>query len=195
MVTSPLTVQPHEWLSYCSNESRSYYRRHFVCSPCYLSYLQQLFTIFTLNRTAVECAHAGVRARACARDIETERWEFAGGVACSELMPQIVVRCRSLPAMRFGQEENVIGFVQSSWQPTPADICSLLTTQTYLHQGTHTHKHTQATLHKTASCTHWFMHSCKQPFLRLLRGKKACPCKIFFFFCVFFFANIRSFSC
>lgn len=46
--------------------------------------------------------------------------------------------------MRFGQEGNVIGFVQSSWQPTPADICSLLTTQTYLHQGTHTQIHTHA---------------------------------------------------
>lgn len=46
--------------------------------------------------------------------------------------------------MHFGQEGNVIGFVQSSWQPAPADICSLLTTQTYLHQGTHmTHTHTR----------------------------------------------------
>lgn len=68
----------------------------------------------------------------------------AGRVACM-LMPQIVVRCRSPSAMRFGQEGNVIGFVQSSWQPTPADICSLLTTQTYLHQGTHTHTHTRHT--------------------------------------------------
>lgn len=72
----------------------------------------------------------------------------AGRVACSESMPQIVVRCRSPSAMRFGQEGNVIGFVQSSWQPTPADICSLLTTQTYLHQGTHTHTQTGTHTHK-----------------------------------------------
>ncbi len=76
----------------------------------------------------------------------------AGRVAYSELMPQIVVRCRSPSAMRFGQEGNVIGFVQSSWQPTPADICSLLTTQTYLHQGTHTHTHTHRHTHTGTHC-------------------------------------------
>jgi len=78
----------------------------------------------------------------------------AGRVACSQLIPQIVVRCRSLSAMRFGQEGNVIGFVQSSWQPTPADICSLLTTQTYLHQGTHTH----TLSHRTDMCAHTDSH-------------------------------------
>lgn len=67
------------------------------------------------------------------------------GWHAQELMPQIVVRCRSPSAMRFGQESNVIGFVQSSWQPTPPDICSLLTTQTYLHQGTHTNTGTEPT--------------------------------------------------
>lgn len=81
----------------------------------------------------------------CVRDRGTVGEDGGGGagrVPCSESMPQIVVRCRSPSAVRFGQEGNVIGFVQSSWQPAPADICSLLTTQTYLHQGTHTHTHT-----------------------------------------------------
>ena len=89
----------------------------------------------------------------------------ASRVACSESMPQIVVRCRSPSAMHFGQEGNVIGFVQSSWQPTPADICSLLTTQTYLHQGTHMRAHTRAHTHTdryrqahTVTCAHIDSH-------------------------------------
>lgn len=166
--TSVAIVRAYEWLHYCGNEGRSYYRRHFVCSPCNLLYLHQLFTIFISNRAWW--------LRLCVCEEKEREMRAAGRVACSELMPQIVVRCRSPSAMRFGQEGNVIGFVQSSWQPTPADICSLLTTQTYLHQGTHTHAHTdtQVVSHKTGTCTHQFMQSYKQPCLGLW-GRKACP--------------------
>lgn len=118
--------------------------------------------IFYISTSCLAYLFKGGDACVCVSEREKEM-RVAGRVACSELMPQIVVRCRSPSATRFGQESNVIGFVQSSWQPTPADICSLLTTQTYLHQGTctHTHAHTHARTHtcsniKIGTCTQWF---------------------------------------
>lgn len=101
-------------------------------------------------------------------------WRGAGRVAYSKSMPQIVVRCRSPSAMRFGQEGNVIGFVQSSWQPAPADICSLLTTQTYLHQGTHTRMHEYRQVHTVAQHRHMHtpIHTVTHTTIRVLvRGK------------------------
>lgn len=53
---SPPIVQAYEWLSYCSNKGRSHYRRHFVSSPCNLSYLHQLFAGFIANSIVTVCA-------------------------------------------------------------------------------------------------------------------------------------------
>lgn len=72
----------------------------------------------------------------------------------------------------FGQEGNVIGFVQSSWQPAPADICSLLTTQTYLHQGTHTHACARTLSHPADKCTRRFTRSHTRATAVLLLARK-----------------------
>lgn len=62
------------------------------------------------------------------------------GMACSQLMPWVVFAGPPLLLHLDRKGMNVIGFVQSSWQSTCADICSLLTIQTNVDQSTH---HTQ----------------------------------------------------
>lgn len=165
MPASPSIVQAYEWLSYCSNKGRSHYRRHFVGSPPAILHIStsHLPGLFQTGGRLLDVLYELVFV--CGRG--WGGWRGAGRVAYSKSMPQIVVRCRSPSAMRFGQEGNVIGFVQSSWQPAPADICSLLTTQTYLHQGTHTHacmntgKHTLS--RSTDTCTRRFARPRTQP--------------------------------
>lgn len=80
----------------------------------------------------------------CAKQAGSMCWFIHGagwkGMACSQLMPWVVFAGPPLLLHLDRKGMNVIGFVQSSWQSTCADICSLLTIQTNVDQSTH---HTQ----------------------------------------------------